>query len=128
GSDNVSFLAGKGDGTFAAPVNYDVGHTPTSLAVGTVTGVGGLPDVLVGLAGEKFATILEPDRTGAFQFRTSTVDLGVKDTALVAATDVDGDGRLDIVAAQDKDATKAVTIRVLRGMGGFPNPKAFPLS
>ena len=42
GSNNVSVLLGKGDGTFQTAVNYAVGSTPASVAGGDFNGDGKL--------------------------------------------------------------------------------------
>src|SRR6266478_2831696 len=46
GSNNISILSGKGDGTFQSAVNFSLGFAPSSIAVGDFNGDGN-PDLAV---------------------------------------------------------------------------------
>jgi hypothetical protein len=65
GSDTVSVLLGKGDGTFAAKVDYATGSHPNSLAVGDLDGDGKL-DLVVASAYDDTVGVLLGKGDGTF--------------------------------------------------------------
>ncbi len=110
----VSILFGVGDGTFWAPVDYEVGPDPTAVEVGDVTG-DGLLDIIVANGGENTLSVLENLGDGAFAALPKLfVGYAPSDLAL---GDLNGDGALDIVAANATDNT--VSILLSNGTGGF---------
>jgi hypothetical protein len=111
----VSLLIGHGDGTFAAPISFEVGNTAEAAAVGDVDG-DGRPDIVTANWSDG-NTLLLTGRGFA-----SPIELAGKpqDSTDVRLVDVDGDGRLDIVTA-------GIDITVQRNLGGgrFLPPEAY---
>jgi hypothetical protein len=97
--DVVSVLLGRGDGTFAAARNYNVGSSPESLAVGNVNG-------------DSFLDLVSADNFGSSEFSNSVSVLAGRPGGMfepaesfevnagafgVALADLDGDGWLDVI-------------------------------
>jgi uncharacterized repeat protein (TIGR01451 family) len=113
-SDVVGIMLGNGDGTFQSQVNYDSGGVvPTSVAVADVNGDGKF-DLLVANAasawsdgypsGQGSASVLLGNGDGTFQ--TAVVYFsGGPNYHSIAAVDVNGDGKLDLLLAGCSDPT-----------------------
>lgn len=104
GNGTLSILLGNGDGTFQNARNFDLGGpNPTSIAVADFNGDGKL-DVVVGFstpvayscAGSS-VFVLQGNGDGTFKSAKHMADLS-SNTTYVAAGDVTGDGKADIVA------------------------------
>ena len=106
---------GSASGTFAAPVFFSAGTTPTSLAVADYN-VDGLPDIAVADSGDNAVTILFNE--GLAVFNTVIPEVPV-DTAPVsiATADFNGDGRPDAATANSGAADATV---VLNSANLFP--------
>jgi hypothetical protein len=128
-STSVGVLLGNGDGTFQAGVSYDSGgYSPRSVAVADVNG-DGKPDLLVANVclnsfqcnGEGAVGVLlgNGDRT----FQPPVIhDPGGFNSTSVASSDVNGDGRLDLLVVNacgtgDSFCASVGTIGVLLGNG-----------
>jgi hypothetical protein len=127
-SDNtVSILLGKPDGTFSSKIDYATGFYPTSVVTGDFNGDGNL-DIAVAngnCAVQSFAglvctppgslSILLGNGDGTFQphvdYATGTGPFSV------AIGDFNGDGKLDLVTANNVDST--VSILLGNGDGSF---------
>jgi hypothetical protein len=83
---------------------YDVGGIPSALAVGAL-GVDDAPDVAVAL-GDGTVVILQNNHDGSFEVKPIVGSAGAQPVA-VALSDVDRNGRLDIVVAS-KGASQVV--------------------
>ena len=95
----VTVLLGKGDGTFQAPIAYDSGgRDANGLAVADLNGDGEL-DVVVANTVDRSVGVLLGNGDGTFQsplaFPTSS---GTFDYS-VAVSDLDGDGKLDVLVS-----------------------------
>ncbi|MBN2294067.1 MAG: VCBS repeat-containing protein [Pirellulales bacterium] len=110
----VSILFGVGDGTFWAPVSYEVGEGPLAVELGDLDSDGDL-DIIVANGGENTLSRLGNLGDGTFErLPRLFVGFGPSDLAL---GDLNNDGDLDIVAANTTDNT--VSILLSNGMGGF---------
>ncbi len=113
GSKTLSVLLGNGDGSFAPRTDLALTTTPVSLAVADLNGDGKL-DLAVAtedLAND-YLTVLRGDGDGTFQVPASTVtdsagkgaSLSLEPFSTISVGDVNGDGRLDLVVVNNKDA------------------------
>ncbi len=111
----ISILLGKPDGTFAPMVNYPV--EASGFTVGDFNGDGKLDIITISNVYFPVATILLGNGDGTFQ-APATLNLGVGNGlySLVASTDFNGDGKLDLVLLSPNFGTGA-TMAVLLGNG-----------
>jgi Bacterial Ig-like domain (group 3)/FG-GAP-like repeat len=114
-SGTVGVLLGNGDGTFQAPVEYNVGFTPVrSVAVADVNG-DGRPDLLVG--GDIYIGTVQHGEVGyllgngdgTFQ-PVVTFGSGGNAAFSIALADVNGDGQPDLLAANAEHNTVGVLL------------------
>lgn len=128
-SDAVGVLLGNGDGTFQAAVSYGSGGTDTnSVAVADVNG-DGKPDLLAvnscssdnncnGSVG-----VLLGNGDGTFQ-PVVPYDSGGSGAMSVAVADVNGDGKLDLICAND-GTVGTVGVLLGNGDGTFQTPVTY---
>jgi hypothetical protein len=95
GSNNVSVMLGRGDGTFTPAVNFGVGVEPKSVFAADFNG-DGLPDLFT--ANQITNDISVLINTGNGNFAPSVSYAGPGGAHEAVAADVDGDGDLDIAA------------------------------
>jgi hypothetical protein len=125
---NYSVLLGTSTGIFQAPANYHLGPvgSTTGLAMGDVNKDGQL-DIIV--ADRSFGTVrlLLGTGTGIFNYTFPTITTGNTTGTLesVALGDLNGDARLDIIAANPTNNT----VEVLLGTSAntFPTVAAYAL-
>jgi hypothetical protein len=106
GDGSVSVLLGNGDGTFEAAVSYDAGGVgPYFVAVGDVNG-DGKPDLVVANECAKLTcpggavSVLLGNGDGTFRAAVS-YESGGQTAVSVAVADVNGDGKLDVLVANE---------------------------
>ncbi len=117
----VGVLLGNGNGTFQAVVTYNSGGSPESVAVADVNG-DGKPDLVVAsqcytcspIRGQ--VSVLLGNGDGAFKSAVSYKSGGYPCTSVVVA-DINGDGKLDLLAANAGDHTVGVLLG--KGDGTF---------
>jgi hypothetical protein len=121
-TQSVSVLLGNGDGTFGAPVQYPDASSSQFLAVGDVNG-DGIPDVVV--AGSNTSVLLG-NGDGTFQppliSHFGSALSGLADFKLA---DVNGDGKLDLVAVSSSGSQPLLSVALGNGDGTFRYPYAF---
>jgi Ca2+-binding RTX toxin-like protein len=112
-SNSVGAALGNGDGTFIAQQTFPVGLLPRSLVVADVNG-DGIPDVVAANRGEPPAfpsttlSVLLGHGDGTF---SSGPDAGVgPNPRFVTASDLNGDGKIDLVSANSDSATLSILL------------------
>lgn len=111
---NVSILLGNGDGTFKAAVNYPTGFNSSSAVLGDFNGDGKLdlavPNANIGgNPADSGVMILLGNGDGTFQPK---VDYAAgSNPSSVAVGDFNGDGRLDMVAADATNSAASVLLQ-----------------
>jgi hypothetical protein len=121
----LSLLLNRGDGTLQAKVDYPTGKEPASVAIGDVNG-DGKPDLLTANVNE--AAAVGPGNTVSVLLNKSDGTFGPggayrtgNGPASVAIGDLNGDGKPDLVTANDPDR---VSVRLnTTGLCTVPNVK-----
>jgi hypothetical protein len=101
---HVTVVLGLGGGTFGPSVGYTVSQFPQGVAIGDMNGDGS-PDLVVtpvGLSNWATVDVLFNDGQGAFAPPVSYAVLS--NPGEVAVSDLDGDGRLDLVVCNSSSA------------------------
>ncbi len=130
-SKTVSLPQGKGDGTFQASRSYVTGEQPVAIASADLTGAGHADLAVANYCGSDGAckesgsvAILLADSAGGYRLG-SVYPVGSGPVAL-ALRDVNGDGKLDLIALNRND--KSVMVRLGEGDGVFGQVLTFSLS
>ena len=114
GNSNVSVLLGKGDGTFAAPVNYTVGSTPYGIAAGDFN-LDKKIDLVVTNYAAKTVSVLLGNGDGTYQAATN-ITVGTN-PASVAVADFNGDNNPDLAVTNFGTNASTSNVMVLLGTG-----------
>jgi len=113
GSQTVSLLIGRGDGSFEAPANLSAGGDPTSLVAADFDG-DGKPDLAI-TTGVGAVAVLRGNGDGTFQ---SHVDYaGGFGPFRIIATDMNADGKLDLVLSLTTSIPTYGALSILLGVG-----------
>ena len=116
GSNEVSVLVGRGDGTFAAAQRFTVGAGPASVAVADVNH-DGIPDLVTANGSSNDVAVLLGRGDGTFAAAQRFV-VGVGERPVsVAVADVNHDGIPDLMTANGSSSDVAVLLG--RGDGTF---------
>ena len=123
GLNSAAVMLGNGDGTFRAKVNYPAGGQTQDLAAGDFNSDGRV-DLVVSLSDPVFSlSLLTGNGDGTFNAPVNFDNTGAQeDSPAVVATDLDNDGRLDVVLAHGigcfvSPCVPARTITVMLGFG-----------
>lgn len=118
---DVSVLLGRGDGTFQTQVKYQIGPSPSSLALGDINNDGRL-DLMAANSRDASVSLLLGRGDGTFQRHGSPYS-GGESPASVTVGDFNSDGHLDLVTA----TLAGVSILLARGGGTFEAAVSYPI-
>src|SRR5207302_322553 len=124
--NEVDVFLGNGDGTFQAPAVYTAGATPKALALGDFNG-DGHPDIAVmntPSSGNGTINILLNNGDGTFSAFATTANSGLTPSA-VAAADLNGDGKADLVVTNKNGFSSTISILISNGDGSFKAPVSY---
>jgi hypothetical protein len=113
GSQTVSLLIGRGDGSFEQPAPLSAGGSPTSLVAADFDGDGN-PDVAI-TTGEGAVAVLRGNGDGSFQPRVNYI-AGAGPFRIIA-TDMNADGNLDLVLSLSTSIPSHGAVAILLGVG-----------
>jgi uncharacterized repeat protein (TIGR01451 family) len=119
---SVYILLGKGDGTFQAPVPYNVGGAPTALAMADFNG-DGIADLVTANYNNSMG-VLPGIGDGTFGSLVTYVGSGLAGPISIATGDFNGDGKVDVVVSNLGTVAKTLSDEGLQiflgqGNGGF---------
>jgi hypothetical protein len=130
GLNSGAVMLGRGDGTFRPKVNYPVAGQAQDLAAGDFNGDGRI-DLVVSLSNPEFSlSLLKGNGDGTFGASVNFENTGAQeDSPAVVATDLDNDGRLDVVLAHAIACfvspcvvSRTITVMLGFGDGTFQTP------
>jgi hypothetical protein len=129
GANAVSVMLGNGDGTFRAKTDFPVGTQTQAVAAGDFNSDGKV-DLVVTLNSPQFSlALLTGTGTGTFNAPTFFPNTSGFDSPAIVATDLNGDGRLDLVVMHSIAcftapcrAARSITVLLGNGNGTFQTP------
>ena len=129
GANAVSVMLGNGDGTFRPKTDFPVGIQTQAVAAGDFNSDGRM-DLVVTLNSPQFSlALLTGTGTGTFNAPTFFPNTSGFDSPAIAATDLNGDGRLDLVVMHTIAcftapcrAARSITVLLGNGNGTFQTP------
>jgi hypothetical protein len=129
GRNAVSVMLGNGDGTFRAKTDFPVGAQAQAVAAGDFNSDGRV-DLVVTLNSPQLSlALLTGTGTGTFNAPTFFPNTSGFDSPAIVATDLNGDGRLDLVVMHNIAcftapcrAARSITILLGNGNGTFQTP------
>jgi len=129
GANAVSVMLGNGDGTFRPKTDFPLGMQTQAVAAGDFNSDGRM-DLMVTLNTPQFSlALLTGTGTGTFNAPTFFPNTSGFDSPAIAATDLNGDGKLDLVVMHTIScftapcrASRSITILLGTGNGTFQTP------
>jgi hypothetical protein len=120
GSNTVSVLLGKGDGTFGLKQDFPVGTTPTAITTADFNGDGFSDLAITNRADNDFSLLLG---TGSGTFPTQTTFTTGNGPSSIVSADFNADGSQDVAVANFTD--NAVEIILGNGKGSFSTTNTY---
>jgi Flp pilus assembly secretin CpaC len=118
----VSIILGNGNGTFLAQTAYTTGSGPVGIVTAAFTGTN--PDLAVADETSNNVDILIGNGDGTF---TAPIPLPTGNSPVsVAAADLNGDGSIDLVSANNASNTVSVTLNTLQSSESSSAQAAYP--
>jgi FG-GAP-like repeat len=125
----ASVMLGNGDGTFGAKTDFPIGFQTQAVAAGDFNSDGRV-DLMVTLNTPQLSlALLTGTGTGTFNAPTFFPNTSGFDSPAIAATDLNGDGRLDLVVMHNIAcftapcrAARSITVLLGNGNGTFQTP------
>jgi hypothetical protein len=129
GANAVSVMLGNGDGTFRPKTDFPIGMQTQAIAAGDFNSDGRM-DLMVTLnTPQSSLALLTGTGTGTFNAPTFFPNTSGFDSPAIAATDLNADGRLDLVVMHGIAcftapcrAARSITILLGNGNGTFQTP------
>ncbi|HZU43627.1 MAG TPA: FG-GAP-like repeat-containing protein [Terriglobales bacterium] len=121
-NNGLYLIVNNGDGTFQAPVQISSNCCLSFLAAADLNGDGKLDLAAINDAQGKTLAIFLGNGNGTFQAEKD-LNLAIGNIHYILATDLNGDGKLDLVVAQNQGTQIAVLLG--NGDGTFQNPQSY---
>jgi len=129
GANAVSVMLGNGDGTFRPKTDFSIGIQTQAVVAGDFNSDGNI-DLVVTLNSPQFSlALLTGTGTGTFNAPTFFLNTSGFDSPAIVATDLNGDGRLDLVVMHTIAcftapcrAANSITVLLGNGNGTFQTP------
>jgi FG-GAP-like repeat/Bacterial Ig-like domain (group 3)/FG-GAP repeat len=128
---SLNVLLNKGDGTFETPVGYSAGADIASVAIADVNG-DGKPDVIAldeidNTLSHGVVAVLLGDGNGRLSKAVTYTLTGGPAVSALAAADVNGDGKPDlVVTGDDNKGNGIINVLLNSGDGTFPTQVTYP--